>query len=94
MQLQRREKQFDVRPGLECSDRLSDVVEVLPNKAPVGDHQDDDGKASRFKAVLVTKILVRRDECRKALGFGGAQELAVLQRLPAALERRDDVVIR
>ncbi len=73
---------------------MSDVVEVLPNKASVGGHHDDHGKASRFKALLVPRFWSVVMNTAKPSAFVGAQELAVLQRLPAALERRDDVVIR
>lgn len=92
--LQWRKEQLDVRSWGQRSDRVSDMVEVLPNEAPVGGHQDHDGQTVSLQVLLVAEILVRRDQCRKALGFGGTQELAVLQRLPTVLERRDDVVTR
>jgi len=74
-ELSLREKQLDVCPWRQCSDRLSDVVEVLPNETPVGGHQDNDRKTVSLKVLLVAKILIRRDECREALGFGRPQEL-------------------
>ena len=60
---------------------------------PTGEGQDKDSKGPTREVLLITQVLVRRDEHLKQ-SFGGVQQLTVGQRRPSHLVGRRDGVTR
>ena len=89
----RRKWEFDVGPRCQGADRPRHIAEVLSDEAPICSLEHEDGEAPIRKILLVAKVLIGRDDCRKAFGFGGVQQLAILQVLPTALKGCDNLMI-
>ena len=61
--------------------------------APVAHHQHHDHKPPIRKILLIARVFVRGDDRSETFNFRSAQELAVLQSMPSALNCGGDLVI-
>jgi hypothetical protein len=69
-------------------------IRVLADLSPISGEQHEDGQTATAKILLVDEIPVRRDDGVEPFTFSGIEQIAVLQRAPAAFVRGPDLVSR